>query len=61
MKINKQLLDMYGITETDYKRYCKANKKRKCAIATKSEFFQKLMSGELVVDSNKNVIKRTEN
>lgn len=48
--MNKQIYKIVGVTESDYKRWCKENKKQAYKIENKRDFFARLLDGRLVRD-----------
>lgn len=49
--MNKQILSQVGVTETDYRKWCKENNKIAYKSETKAEFFQRIQEGRLVKDN----------
>lgn len=56
--MNKQLFQEVGITEADYKKWCKDNKKPSYKSETKEEFFARIQDGRLVKDKSGNLIRK---
>lgn len=50
--MNKQLTKMTGITEEDYRNWCKENDRPSYKAETKQEFFEMIQNGQLVKDSS---------
>lgn len=48
--MNKQIYKIAGVTENDYKEWCKENKKQAYKIENKRDFFARLSDGRLVRD-----------
>lgn len=48
--MNKQIYKIAGVTEDDYKQWCKENKKQAYKLESKREFFARLSDGRLVRD-----------
>lgn len=53
--LNKQMKDLYGITDSDYEKWCEINKKPKSYKSSVSDFIYKLRTGRLVKDSQGNL------
>lgn len=58
MKINKQAFQLAGVSEAEYRKWCKENKKPYYKAETKAEFFSKIQSGRLVKDSDGKLVKK---
>lgn len=58
MSMNKQIFKAVGVTESDYKAWCKENKKVAYKAETKKEFFSRIQEGRLVKDSKGHLIKK---
>lgn len=54
MTLNKQAFALAGVTEAEYKRWCKDNKKAAYKQSTKEEFFARIRDGRLVRDVRTN-------
>lgn len=52
--INKQLCEMFNVTNDDYRQWCKDNKKAMYKTSSKKEFFERLSDGRLVKDKRSN-------
>lgn len=52
MTLNKQAFELAGVTEAEYKRWCKENKKAAYKPSSKEEFFARIRDGRLVRDSH---------
>lgn len=50
--LNKQTLQLYGISEDDYLSWCEKTRKAAYKQSTKKEFFERLSDGRLVKDTN---------
>jgi len=48
--MNKQIYKIAGVTENDYKQWCKENKRQAYKLESKREFFARLSDGRLVRD-----------
>ena len=58
MALNQQAFNLAGVTEEDYKKWCKENKKAAYLKSSKAEFFARIHDGRLVKDSSGNLIKK---
>lgn len=56
--MNRNGLLVAGITEADYKKWCKDNKKPAYRTETKADFFARIQDGRLVKDANGNLVKK---
>ena len=56
--MNKQILDILGITEDDYLNWCKMNNNPSYKSEVRTEFFAKIQDGKLVKDKDGNLIKK---
>lgn len=54
MTLNKQAFILAGVTENEYKRWCKENKKPAYKQSSKEEFFARIRDGRLVRDVRTN-------
>ena len=54
----KQAFQLVGVTEADYRKWCKENKKSYYKPEVKAEFFSKIQSGRLVKDADGKLIKK---
>lgn len=52
--LNRQIQDMYNVTENDYLKWCEENHKSKSKKHTVSEFVWRLRTGRLVKDEEHN-------
>ena len=59
--MNKQIYEICGVTEKDYKNWCELTGKPAYKSSTKQEFFNKIQNGQLVKDSNGNLLKKRKN
>lgn len=59
MSINKQALDMFGVTEIEYKTWCRKRKMNMNALKTKQQFFRWLSEGRIERDKNGFLIKKS--
>lgn len=60
--LNQSVLKLVGITQSQYRKWCKENGKPSYKTEVKREFLEKIQKGKLVIDSNGNIItKRMEN
>ena len=58
MKINKQILELCGVTEQDYREWCAITGKPMYKESSKREFFKRIQNGQLVKDKNGKLIKK---
>ena len=58
MTLNKNAFKISGVTQAEYFRWCKENKKPAYLTSTKTEFFRKIQEGKLVRDSEGKLIKK---
>lgn len=56
--MNRQLLQQVGITEAEYKRWCKENGKPSYKPEVKEDFFARIQDGRLVRDSSGKLVKK---
>ena len=56
--MNKQIFEQVGVTEEDFKLWCKENNKPTYKPEIKQEFFDKIQNGLLVKDSTGKIIKK---
>lgn len=56
--MNKQVFEQVGITEEEYKQWCKENKKPYYKSSTKTEFFKKIQEGKILKDNDKLITKK---
>lgn len=56
--MNKEGLEMTGVTQEDYLRWCKRYKKPNYKPETKRRFFKLIKNGEITRDSEGNLIIR---
>lgn len=56
--MNRQLNRYVGVTETDYKNWCKENGKPSYKPETKADFFARIQDGRLVKDANGKLVKK---
>lgn len=56
--MNKQIYKIVGVTENDYKSWCKENGKQAYKIESKTEFFARLADGRLVKDITGKLIRK---
>ena len=59
MAINKQSFKLAGVTEQEFKNWCKENKLQAYKPESKKLFFARIQSGQLVRDSVTNKLVRT--
>lgn len=50
MTLNRQLKNLTGVTQTDFRDWCKSNKKSMNKLESKQEFFKLVQSGKLIRD-----------
>lgn len=55
--MNKQVTKLLGITEEDYVKWCRANKRAAYKKDSRKEFISKVQSGKLERDENGNFVK----
>ena len=55
---NKQALAVANVTESDYKNWCKENKKAAYKQSSKEEFFARIQDGRLVKDTHGKLVKK---
>lgn len=55
--MNKQIYKVTGMTELDYKIWCKENKRPSYKRKTKQDFFERVLDGRLVKENGKLVRK----
>lgn len=48
IKLNQQSCELLGVTDDDYKNWCRANKKARYKTSNKAEFLAKVRDGKLV-------------
>ena len=56
--MSKQIRRWVGVTEAEYKAWCKENKKPSYKPETKADFFARIQDGRLVRDANGKLIKK---
>ena len=56
--MNKKALDLAGVTEMEYYKWCRENHKTPYKTETKREFFSKIQQGKLVRNENGNIVKK---
>ena len=56
--LNDQIKELYEVSEADYVRWCKDNKKSMSYKETVSDFLYRMRTGRLVKDSNGNLIRK---
>ena len=54
LKINKQALELLGVTVGEYLFWCKENKMPSYKETTKKEFFKRCIEGRIVKDARNN-------
>lgn len=50
MTLNRQLKNLTGVTQSDFRSWCKSNKKPMNQLSSKQEFFKLIQSGKLIRD-----------
>lgn len=55
--MNKQVSKLLNVTEEDYVKWCRANKRAAYKKASRKEFLEKVESGKLQRDENGNFVK----
>lgn len=58
MTLNKLVLDIHGVTEKDYRNWCREVHKAAYKASTKAEFFLRIQDGRLVKDQDGKLIKK---
>lgn len=58
--MNRQALEISGVTMRDFEMWCKANKKNKTSVEHQSEFFRLIQTGKLMKNLLTNEIVKTE-
>ena len=58
MKLNKNAFKISGVTEEEYFKWCKENKKPAYLTKTKTEFFARIQDGRLARDAQGNLVKK---
>lgn len=56
--MNKKALMIAGVTENDFKKWCKDNNKASYKTEVKVDFFARIQDGRLVKDANGNLVKK---
>lgn len=51
MTFNQQTKQLVGVSQTDFRDWCKENKRSMNKLASKQEFFKLIQSGKLVRDN----------
>ena len=60
MSINKQALKLHGITEGEYKNWCRSRRLNVNSLNTKEQFFRWVNEGRIIRDKNGFLIKKSE-
>ena len=50
--INKKALELVGVSEFDFERWCRRNKKSPYRKSVQKEFFEGILSGKIVRDKD---------
>lgn len=58
VKLNKQALKLYNVTNEDYLQWCKTWKKAAYKPSTKEDFFTRLREGRLIKDVNGKLVRK---
>ena len=58
MSLNKQAFEVAGVTENDYKKWCKENGKAAYKQSSKEDFFARIQDGRLVKDASGKLVKK---
>lgn len=58
MTLNQQAFKLAGVTEEEFKAWCKENKKPMYLKSSKAEFFARIHDGRLVRDTDGKLIKK---
>lgn len=58
MTVNQQAFKLAGVTEEEYKAWCKENKKPAYLKSSKADFFSRIHDGRLVRDESGKLIKK---
>ena len=58
MALNKQAFELAGVTESDYKKWCKDTGKAAYKQSSKEDFFARIRDGRLVKDSSGRLVKK---
>lgn len=56
--MNEKAFSLAGVTQDDYKKWCKENHKASYKPETKREFFAKIQSGRLAKDSSGRLVRK---
>lgn len=56
--MNKNAFIVAGVTEYDFKNWCKENKKPAYKTSTKQDFFARIRDGRLVKDASGKLVKK---
>ena len=56
--MNKQIYELFGVTESDYKKWCELTCKPSYKKSSKEEFFSGVISGKIAKDQNGKLIKQ---
>lgn len=55
--INTKVKKLLNITDEEYEKWCRDNKKNKNSKDTKTEFFKRIQKDMLIRDENKNIVR----
>lgn len=58
MTLNKEAFKLVGVSETEYLKWCKDNKKPAYLTSTKKDFFARIRDGRLARDQYGNLVKK---
>lgn len=56
--MNKEAFKLAGVTEDDFRRWCKENKKPMYLQSSKTEFFARIQDGRLAKDNQGKFVKK---
>lgn len=56
--MNKDALKIAGVTEADFQKWCKDNKKAAYKTSVKADFFARIQDGRLVKDSSGKLVRK---
>lgn len=57
--MNKTVFELANVTEEEYYKWCRKNKKSAYLIDTKRDFFTKIQQGKLVRNDKGEIVKNT--
>ena len=56
--MNKNALKVAGVTESDFRKWCKENNKSSYKTSVKADFLARILDGRLVKDSSGKLIRK---